>query len=339
MSASEYPLLGWDLLEILEAPADELRVREIENIKITAGQILIGLDALGHRHLLIPVDPGTRIIEDRRSNGVQITSHPLLDRNKLRLFVDLVCLKPHLHELFSIIIGEVLELLKSDDSRPDLTCRKVLDQWRELLEREFVGQVRIEKLVGLFGELWHLREVVRCDPNAVYCWTGPRGRRHDLSTNRVALEVKASLSSQGRFFEIHGHEQLEPPINGRLYLAAMKLVQVPASGESLQEIVESIVILGGDRNTLLALLIQTGIGNNELNRSKNIRFSVVENRVYEVGEGFPRIISASFTYGSLPSGVVKLTYQIDLSTEPPYPLDKNAVGKLYASMATGGDVS
>jgi hypothetical protein len=324
----------WGLLETAEPTADQLRVREVTSIELATGQILLGLDIHRCRHLLIPVAHNTRITADRRSSGVQIVAHPLLDRGQLQPFVDLVCLKPHLHELFSILVNEVLDLLKKDSSRPDQTCRQVLDRWRELLEREPSGLLGIEKLVGLFGELWFLREMVQRNPNAVRYWTGPRGSRHDFSVGTLAIEAKSTLSQRGRFVEIHGHQQLEPPDKGELYLTILKLEQVPALGESLPELIESIMQQGGDRYTLLNLIAQVDVGLLTLDEYKDIRFRLNENRIYEVNGEFPRIISNSFVDGTLPNGVIKLTYQIDLSTEPPVPLDSSAVVQLFTELSS-----
>src|SRR5438128_1487038 len=112
MTSSEDLRESWHVLQTLEPSENGLRVREIEDIETSAGRILLGLDPLLHRHLLIPVSSGIKIVEDRRSSGVQIIAHPLLDGNRLRPFVDLVCTKSHLQELFTIVVGEVLEELK-----------------------------------------------------------------------------------------------------------------------------------------------------------------------------------------------------------------------------------
>lgn len=327
----------WGLLETASPTADQLRVREVTSIELAAGRILLGLDIHRHRHLLIPVAQNTRITVDQRSSGVQIVAHPLLDRGELQPFVDLVCLKPHLHELFSILVSEVLDLLKKGPFRPDDVCRQVLDRWRELLEREPTDSVGIEKLVGLFGELWVLREMVKRNPNAVRCWTGPKGARHDFSIGGLAVEVKSTLSRRGRFVEIHGHEQLEPPENGGLYLGVLKLEQEPVSGESLPELVESIVQYGGDRYMLLQLLAEVDVRLLALSEYKDIRFRLYESRIYEVNDEFPRITSHSFVGGVLPQGVISLAYQIDLSREPPEPLSESVVVTLLTELSSRMD--
>jgi len=324
----------WELLEAPGPLTDQLRVREVMNIEHTSDRILLGLDIHRHRHLLIPVTQNTKIIADRHSSGVQIVAHPLVDSGILRNFVDLVCLKPHLQEVFSILVNEVLEILKKSPSRPDQICHQVLQRWRELLDREPSELVGIEKLIGVFGELWFLREVIRRNHNAVQCWIGPKGSRHDFVFGNYSVEVKATLSRRGRFVEIHGHEQLDVPENGYLYLVVLKLEQLQGSGESLQELVKSIVLLGGDRYSLLSLLAQVDTSLLALESYKDISFRVHESRIYVVEDGFPRIITKSFTGSTLPKGVLKLGYQIDLSNEPPTPLDENAIEELYIKLDT-----
>lgn len=324
----------WELLKASGPLMDQLRVREVMNIEYASGRILLGLDIQGHRHLLIPVTQNTRIIADRHSSGVQIVAHPLVDDGVLRTFVDLVCLKPHLQEIFSVLVNEVLEVLKNNPSRPDQICHQVLQRWRELLDREPAERVGIEKLIGVFGELWFLREVVRKNHNAVHYWLGPKGSRHDFAFGTNSVEVKTTLSRHGRFVEIHGHGQLEAPENGYLHLVVLKLEQSPISGETLQELVESIVLLGGDRYTLLNLLARVDTSLLALDAYKDMSFRIHESRFYAVEDGFPRITSKSFTKSILPQGVIKINYQIDLSTEPPTPLAEDAIEELYIKLDT-----
>jgi putative PD-(D/E)XK family protein DUF4420 len=322
----------WGMLAFPGPRSEELRVHELEGIELPAGPPLLGIDAAGQRHLLMPIPSGARVVEDTRSGGVQIVAHQLIDRVQLRLYVDVVCRKPHLHELFSVLASEIVAQLGREAGQPDLVSRSVLDRWRELLEAEPSEELSFKKLVGLFGELWHLRELVRCNPLAVGCWMGPSGARYDFVGRDLALEVKSTTARYGRLFEIHGEMQLEPPAGGNLYLAANKLEEVPAGGESAGDLVESMVSMGADRHDLLARLGVGGIHPDALERLGERRFRVIENRVYAVSVGFPRITSASFASGALPAGVLKLRYEIDLTTEPPYPLLEDEIAAVYRAL-------
>lgn len=329
---------AWSLLEHPLPVKNELRVRELDAVTTAVGHPLFAVDEKGYRHLLIPVSPTADIREDKRSAGVQVVVNSLVDANKMRLFVDVTCRKPHLNKLFSIILSEILNMLSESVSRPDLICHQVLNRWRELLERGPSGRPDLQTVAGVFGELWQLREVVRLDSNSIDCWLGPTGARHDLAAGGTALEVKTTLARSGRFFTINGHDQLEPPADGILYLAAMRLEQVKTKGETIADLINTITSMGGDQYMLLTLLADIGITPDVVEACSDIHFRVDENRFYRVDSSFPRIVSGSFAGGVLPDGVLKVSYQIDLSTEPPVPLGDSEVKTVYRSLAVRRDV-
>jgi hypothetical protein len=325
----------WETLENYNLGTREYQVREADGFELEEGPLLIGIDKNWQRHILIPVSSRANIKEDKTSGGVQIFRKKLEDQGKTNTYVDVVCLKPHLNELFSIIANEMLQQLKLNIEQPDKTCHQVLDRWRELLQAEFTGKPEISKVIGLFGELWQLREIVRLNSNAISCWVGPNGTRHDIVADTISLEVKASQTRFGRFVEIHSHDQLEPPPGGQLYLATMKLEQTNGEGESLPGLVESIVALGVNRDHLITLISRTGVTPGNLALSSDISFHVVENRIYAVTGNFPRITSESFVNGKVPPGILKLNYQIDLTNEPPVPLNIEETSDLYQKIAAG----
>lgn len=322
----------WDLLDTLMPMSHGLQVREETQIEGSYGPLLFGLDTQRRRHLLIPVAPDINITEDRHSSGVQMLAHTLDDDGVKKRFVDLVCLKPHLNELFSIITDEVLSHLKDDLIRPDQICHQVLERWRELLERDQTDLPGIGKIVGLFGELWFLRELVKSNPSAVQCWAGPKGHRHDFSINKYAIEVKTTQSRHGLFVEVHGYKQLEAPENGLLYLVVVRVEQTTSAGESVPNLVDSIVSFGADRQMLLSLLAHIDLSLLAFDNYRDICFSVLESRIYEMNDQFPRITTKSFIGNTLPGGIINLSYQIDLTTEPPYFLDKNSIVKFYTEL-------
>lgn len=324
----------WEILERAALQPGEVRVREMDEIKSAAGNALFALDQEHHRHLLIPIAASLRVHEDTGSAGVHITAHQLLDESERRRFLDIECRKPHLNNLFSIIASEMISQLSEDESRPDLVCHQVLSRWRELLE-ESSNKPDLQAVVGLFGELWQLREIVQRNSRAVNHWVGPTGARHDLTCGQVSLEVKSSLRRQGRFFTVHGHDQLEPPQGGELYVAAVKLEQVlKGGGETLSELISAIASTGCDQHFLWTGLTSLGFTPEIVAGYNDIRFTILENRIYKIADEFPRIVSDSFKNGHVPNGVIAMNYQIDLSSEPPFPLADSEVAAVYGLLAT-----
>ena len=323
----------WALLARDPVQSGGLRVRELVDVATAEGHPLLALDAQGRRHLLIPVGPAVSIDEDRRSSGVQVVGHSLIDAHEQRTFVDVVCRKPHLNELYALIASEVLDGLTLETMHPDLVARTVLERWRELLEREPSDEPGLTTLTGLFGELWYLRQLVQRNPSALGVWMGPTGARHDFMAGDLALEVKATRTRHGRFFEIHGHEQLEAPTGVELYLGALKLELVPSGEHSIGDLINRVLNAGVDRSQLMMLLAQAGVGPEDLDLCGRVRFRVLEDRVYIVASDFPRVVAASFVGGVVPAGVLRLVYQIDVTSEPPYPLSQSEVNDLYSRLS------
>ena len=327
--------LQWDELEHAGARAlGDIRVYETD-VAADAGTLLLGLDAEGLRHLLIPIGEEDTVREDRRSRGVHLENRTLIDQDSERRFGDVVCRTPHLNELFGVLTDEMAAGIVADPDAPIDACLGVLDRWRELLERESTKLLGPQQIAAIFAELWNLRRLVARDPGAASFWTGPAGGIHDISTPNGAIEVKSTTARYGRVVEIHGQEQLRPPENGNLYLAVMRL-EVPASdGDStLPSLVRELLDLGADRHELLQRLSRVGYRLDDETAYSSLPVAVLEDRVYAVDAGLPSIVPATFVNGHVPAGVVRLVYSIDLTGEPPTPLDPEAVDRLADTLTS-----
>ena len=317
-----------------KAFAGEYRVTE-SGVTVSAGPVLFAIDSKDVRYLLCPVPADITPEEDQRSAGVQLVLRTLSDGGAQHRFVALLCLRPRLTEVFATLADEVLARLATAQKRPDAVCRQVLDDWRELLERELNQGLSLEKRVGLFGELWVLRQVAAISHKAVNCWVGPTGARHDFMIADLALEIKASSSRRGRFAEIHGVDQLEPYPGTELYLCFVRLERVPAGGQSIPDVVGEILASGVSSSELWKRLWLVGYDETQADQEAAERFRVVEERYYLVGPEFPRIIPASFVGERAPSGVTKLTYEIDLSLDRPQAIERPRVEEIHSRLAFG----
>lgn len=302
-------------------------------VTVAAGIVLYALDSEGYYHLLLPVTTDTLVPPDRRSAGVHILPLVLEEEHTKAYFIDVACRKLTLNEVFTHLADDILSVLGSDASDPVATCRRVLARWRELIEREAASRLSREALAGLFAELYQLRRLMERNPESLSRWAGPLGGRHDFEAGQTALEVKASLRRDGRFFEVHGVEQLAPPYLGALFVAAMKLEIGDAGGESVPKVIQDIMDRGADSRDFLAKLGAAGYDPADV-RYEELRFRIKEERVYRVHEDFPRITVESFANGRIPSGVIRMQYTIDLSAEPPFPVDPAEVAQVYERLTS-----
>lgn len=280
-------------------------------LKLRGEDVLFGLDGDAHLHLLLPVKAGSQIREDRRSEGVRLVRHELVEGGVRLCFADLECTKPYLHATFHSLAQEIIDSLNDGEGKPDEVALSVLASWRELLDRPAGGPLSREKLGGLFAELCFLESITDGLPDMLAAWTGPIPQRHDFSFESGAVEVKASLSSQKADVQISGIEQLVPPEGGRLFLLHMRLEEAEGA-ISVPDKVDAIVRNGVDRKVLLALLGKLGYYLEHQEEYRRRCFRVIEIRRYRVEEGFPRLTKGSFLGGTPPKGVESISYSVNL---------------------------
>ena len=313
---------NWELLE-----AEAVRKRKRNDwfhldagLVISDQHVLLAIGPDNLRHILVPTSEDSPV-EDTMSSGVQFLTRKLKLKGHGQVqFVDIMCMKDHLHELFELLASDIIARL--DVNRADISkqCVLLLDEWRELFSRESRNLLGIDSLTGLFGELVCLREFVSHDTSCVDNWSGPGNGIHDFSFPHVDLEVKTSRIRNGRYASIHGVNQLQQPENGQLFLAFFKVEMVRTGGESVPDLVRSIRNTSINKLEFGKLLALEGYTDDDRQHYEKIRFMPVEDCLYLVDEMFPRIVPGSFVAGSLDSRVTNLSYRIDLSGETPQPI-------------------
>lgn len=169
-----------------------------------------------------------------------------------------------------------------------------------------------EAELGLVGELMLLRMIIDAgvplEP-AIEAWVGPLDGVQDFELGTGSVEVKATLSAAGFPARIGSLDQLDDSVRQPLFLAGARLRQTDA-GQSLPEMVGELRdVVAGEAEAVRLLsekLIAAGYFDAHADRYVR-RFVLVDTRIVEVKEGFPRL-----TPGSVPLGVTRATYDIDL---------------------------
>lgn len=319
----------WDQLK--NAPAEyavEYKAKSTGIFSNNDKEILIAIDNLdNNRHLIIPIKEG-HYQDDTSSRGINILYRTFKKEEIDFQFIDVVCTIPRLNELLNIIIAEILDEVKVDNSDPYKICIKILQQWRELISRQYSRLLPEHEIRGLFGELWYLRELLDYDSDVLKYWQGPQGQPHDFSNGTIAFEVKTHVRKE-RIIIINGIEQLTPPIDGTLYLCVLKLKKVTGGGESIPDIIESLRDKGVSYTELLTKLADIGYSINDSEQyKKKFRYQISENKVYLVDNDFPKITIESFKNNQIPQKVIDLNYTIDINAEPPIPISDIEVKKM-----------
>ncbi|SIO28557.1 PD-(D/E)XK motif protein [Paraburkholderia phenazinium] len=310
--------VAWKRLESPDATPTRGEFRVFDTgISSSNGNVLLAIDGSGLRHLLVPTSDAFEAAHDRRSGGVHLVTRLLLDGSGQHQYIDLACQKEHLNAAFGHMADEVLADLGKNTDDAFQTCRRTLQRWRELMDREVSPVMSTEAMCGLFGELWHVRAIAELDPSATHIWQGPRGARHDFSARGIALEVKTTLSHSHWRLRIHGLTQLEAPADASLFLCALRLELNGAAGSTLPELVGQILELGVDRHEFVTMLAAAGYQLRDQVHYEQFRFEVLDMRLHEVVDRFPRLTTADFGASGLPSGVTEIDYTVNLDATTP----------------------
>ncbi|MFF4442020.1 PD-(D/E)XK motif protein [Streptomyces sp. NPDC001621] len=274
-------------------------------------EVLVGVDAHGDHHLLIPTNLRSTPVEDYQAAYIRIQRCTLVVDGRSRIFTDVVCHRPDLSELFDDILAAMLAELATDTGRPpDTVCKQVLDEWRELLRRRG-GLLGDDALRGLFGELIVLEKILTANPeNGLSAWRGPNREPHDFRLDNGNLEVK-TLGANGSTVRIHGIGQLEPPTSGNLHLIVVRLTAA-SDGLALPDLVDRLQSKVADRRAFAVALARCGYSQTDADHYRDRRFTVAQITALPIDDAFPRVVPSSLS-GELPKEVSALSYSLDLS--------------------------
>ena len=187
--------------------------------------------------------------------------------------------------------------------------------WQEFM-RKGTQALSPDAEIGLVGELTLLRDIIDAGipvAQAIESWVGPLDGIHDFELGTGALEVKATLSASGFPAKIGSLQQLDDSTRQPLFLAGARLRQTE-SGRNLPALVAAMRLsIKGDAEAerlLTERLLAAGYIDAHSDRYPR-RFERAGTRVVLVADGFPRM-----TPGSVPAGIVRAMYEIDLDKAP-----------------------
>lgn len=280
-------------------------------IHLAAGTVRVGVDPDRHRHLLVPIASDAAEVTDRTGSGVRLTTRPLTSGEGSLRYADLECARPDLSGVFTGLAADVCLALLGGPDDPGAAVSAHLDDWRALLGPGFRAWTT-PRLGGLTAELLVLDRLLDLDAHAVSSWSGPLGEAQDFRSARHAIEVKASLTKEGRLIRVHGTDQLEPPVGGMLGLMWFRLRSAePGVGVGLVELIERCLERGGAA-AVLERLDRLGFPALSEPEIAAARFEVVEQRWYRVDDDFPAIHPGRFLERAVPAGVGAVEYLVDL---------------------------
>jgi len=324
---------NWNALEAEQTTTEwSLRVAPLP-VDTEEGPLVAAVDHDGYRHLLVPVPANRKIRSSPDGPVLRLSKRALEDADTYQNYADLTLLQGDFGDLFTELCVDVLDTTHGLPQSPVKALYGVLDRWKALFRTQGPA-LAPEQVAGLFGELMVLKRLLEKDPSAHRLWRGPSGYRHDFWGGTTAVEVKTSISSEGRRPRVHGLDQLEAPDGGDLWLVWTRLQRVVSAGvgTGFTELIRHALDLCDDERALLDLLAEAGYHPADADRYREVRYSVGEERWYRVTPDFPSLTGEALASAGVTVSALDVTYSIDLSGEPPVPLSgdqvESALGRL-----------
>ena len=186
-----------------------------------------------------------------------------------------------------------------------------LQAWRRMFEDVASDGLGRERQRGLFAELWFLANRIaeaRGLDHGVGCWVGPLGEEQDFHLGRLAIEVKATGTHPPHRVTVTSELQLDDGGLDALFLVHVALDEREHHGESLCELIDSLLstAVGPTRDLLDERLISAGYLDAHRQRYTT-RYTLRSLRIFRIAPGFPRLTAAD-----LPQGVGSLRYALSI---------------------------
>lgn len=304
---------AFTLIEDGPAPRG-LRMRD-SDIAVAAGYVSHAIDALGYRHLLVPLTAEQQPVADHRSHGVSLSPRNLQDDRGLTRYVDVVCEETDLRDLFAIFCDDLLDRLEDDSAGPAAVCVSVLDRWRDLFTPKGGRLLGEQALVGLLAELHVLERLAdRSLEAALRLWTGPDKARADFTGAQASIEVKATTNRERATVAIHGMQQLDQASLEDVYLHVEQFERVPSGGDTVPNAVRRLLQSGLSRTGLVRSLTSVGYLEADREAYQLVRFELTAARTFRAsGPGFPRLVPSALTDPGLALRIHEVQYSIDVS--------------------------
>ncbi len=240
-------------------------------------------------------------------------SHPEYPNN--RLWLALSRQKTGNQELFAEMVSDIVETLKVSDGLSHINLLRIflgrIRAWQEFMRRDS-QLLGLEAELGLMGELLLISCLIDAglQPSiAIESWVGPLRGVQDFHIGTGAIEVKATLANVGFPAKIGSIDQLDDANRKPIFVFGVRFME-SGSGKTLPDFADGIMsTLNEDyitKNMFLSKLLSAGYASAHSEHYTR-HLTLADNKFLMVDDKFPRL-----TIGTLPLGITKATYEIDL---------------------------
>lgn len=242
-------------------------------------------------------------------------------------------------EFFDKVIEDVCRRASAHDTESGAYAATInrISEWQRFFAKNALGGMSEEARRGLYGELSFIRELTQenaLNVSGLACWRGPFGADQDFQFPEGAVEVKVSISAQNQEIIISSERQLDGRNYAHLYLYHLALSIRRNSGETLNQLVDSV------RQTIPAHLsedferglLEVGYLDAQRDLYSEDGYVVRETNYFEVRDNFPRITETDLQ--KVP-GVGKVRYAISVPVCKSFAVPRENLFNLLRGMSRG----
>lgn len=281
--------------------------------------LYLGLESSGIRFLIFAARKSaiSQVRTPVSSDGLDIRKLERTDYGEEKL-VYRVALTDSTHEdLFDKFVHDICSRAKAHDTENSAYVALIvrIGEWQQFFAKNSFNGLNPEARRGLYGELSFLRELANEGILAVSglgCWRGPFLSDQDYQFPLIAVEVKVSIGAQNQELVVSSERQLDDANYKKLFVYHMALSIRRNSGETLNDIVDSIRALLPSvmSEDFERGLFQAGYTDAHRDLYADDGYAVRETNYFEVTEGFPRITETELQRKT--PGVGKVRYSISV---------------------------
>ena len=287
-----------DFREIYESLSNQLAGNQKKILIDSCLEIFFGYSFEGHLRLsfLSTVNPPLiestsiiNVVQGRENSETYWTSFDLLNLE----------LKDAYFSFCENLIDSVVGL--SDEAQALTVLKRRYISWKKLFQKSTETTVSKETLMGLFGELTVLKDLIAPQYGinvAVQAWGGPDLHSKDFTVSDTWYEVK-TIGANSDSIHISSLSQLSSDTPGTLVVLRAEAVSPENKDNcsSIVDVIKQILLLVSDETieNLLTSKIQR-FGVDLFGKEVAARFDIKSITQYAVSDGFPRITEKNVPY-------------------------------------------
>lgn len=212
--------------------------------------------------------------------------------------LELITNRADLIEEFSLVCFDFIN--KFDNEKVNENIIGKANKWWEGWKKLLGNVLKSERDYDFLGELLALNYVLNEDTNVTYSNLAS----HDIELPEYSIEVKTTTEKYNAEIHVNSQYQLENNTDMPLKLFFVRL-EKSQIGYSINDVIESLKLKNFDINNLNRL---EKIGTSSINE----KYRILEARLYNIDDKFPKITLSTLKNNELPKGIIKIEYIVDL---------------------------